>query len=105
MAARPSVDHDIVGWMRDRLEQASPDLLREMVQAFAEALMGAEAEALCGAGYRERSGERTNSRNGYRARAWDTPGWAVSSWRSRRSALAATSRTGCWSGAAGRRRR
>jgi putative transposase len=72
MAASPSVDHDIVGWMRERLEQASPDLLREMVQTFAEALMGAEAEALCNAGYRERSPERTNSRNGYRGRDWDT---------------------------------
>jgi putative transposase len=72
MAASPSVDHDIVGWMKQRLEQASPDLLREMVQTFAEALMGAEAEALCNAGYRERSPERTNSRNGYRGRDWDT---------------------------------
>jgi len=62
MAARPSVDHDIVRWMRERLEQASPDLLREMVQTFAEALMGAEAEALCGAGYRQRSPERVNAR-------------------------------------------
>jgi transposase-like protein len=66
------VDHDILNWMRERLEQASPDLLREMVQTFAEALMGAEAEALCGAGYRERSPERVNSRNGYRSREWDT---------------------------------
>jgi hypothetical protein len=49
MAARRSVDHDIVGWMRERLEQASPDLLREMVQTFAEAL-GAGAEALCNPG-------------------------------------------------------
>jgi putative transposase len=54
------------------LERASPDLLREMVQTFAEALMGAEAEALCGADYRQRSPERVNSRNGYRARDWDT---------------------------------
>jgi transposase-like protein len=29
--------------------------------------MNAEAEALCGAGYGERSEDRTNSRNGYRA--------------------------------------
>ena len=72
MAARPSVDHDIAGWLRQRLEEAGPDLLREMVQTFAEALMGAEAEALCNAGYRERSPERTNSRNGYRGRDWDT---------------------------------
>jgi hypothetical protein len=49
MAARPSVDHDIVGWMRGRLERASPDLLPE-VQMFAEALMGADTEAVCNAG-------------------------------------------------------
>jgi putative transposase len=42
----------------------TPDLLRAMVQDFAEALMGAEADALCGAGYRERSAERLNTRNG-----------------------------------------
>jgi len=30
------------------------------------------ADALCGAEYGERSEERTNSRNGYRAREWDT---------------------------------
>ncbi|BBX87213.1 hypothetical protein MAUB_50860 [Mycolicibacterium aubagnense] len=34
--------------------------------------MGAEADALCGAGYGERSAERTNSRNGYRHRQFDT---------------------------------
>ena len=54
------------------LEQASPDLLRAMVETFAEALMGAEADAVCGAGYGERSDERTNTRNGYRWRGWDT---------------------------------
>ena len=43
-----------------------------MMQTFAEALMGAEAEAVCGAGYGERSSERTNTRNGYRRRDWDT---------------------------------
>jgi putative transposase len=72
MAARPSVDHDIVGWMQEQLEQASPDLLRQMVQIFAESLMGVEAEALCNAGYRERSNDRVNWRNGYRPRGWDT---------------------------------
>ena len=63
---------DISGWLRKQLEQASPDLLRVMVQDFAEALMGAEAEALCGAGYGERTPERVNIRNGYRERDWDT---------------------------------
>jgi len=46
--------------------------LREMVKTFADALMSAEADALCGAAYGERSDERTNSRNGYRPRDWDT---------------------------------
>jgi transposase-like protein len=63
---------DVQGWLRKQLEEASPDLLRAMVQEFAEALMGAEADALCGAGYGERSPERVNIRNGYRERAWDT---------------------------------
>ena len=34
--------------------------------------MGAEADALCGAGYGQRSTERTNQRNGYRHREFDT---------------------------------
>ena len=72
MAAGPSID--VTGWLQEQLAQASPDLLRSMVQTFAEALMGAEADAVCGAAYGERSGERTNTRNGYRRREWDTPG-------------------------------
>src|SRR6059058_2800677 len=63
---------DFQSWLRKRLEQASPDLLRGMVQEFAEALMGAEADAVCGAAYGERSPERINRRNGYRERDWDT---------------------------------
>jgi transposase-like protein len=62
----------VSGWLHEQLAEASPDLLRAMVQAFAEALMSAEAEAVCGAGYGERSSERTNTRNGYRRRGWDT---------------------------------
>jgi transposase-like protein len=63
---------ELSSWLRKQLEQASPDLLRAMVQEFAQALMGAEADALCGAGYGERSPERVNVRNGYRERDWDT---------------------------------
>ena len=36
---------DMSGWIHEQLEQASPDLLRSMVQVFAEALMGAQADA------------------------------------------------------------
>ncbi len=59
---------DAWGWLRKQLEEADTDLLREMVSAFAETLMGAEADALCNAAYRERTPERTNSRNGTRPR-------------------------------------
>jgi len=70
MAAGPSID--VTGWLQEQLAQASPDLLRSMVQTFAEALMSADADAVCGAGYGERSQDRRNTRNGYRQREWDT---------------------------------
>jgi len=70
MTAPPSID--LSGWMSEQLAQASPDLLRAMLASFVEALMGADADAICGAPYRERSEERTNTRNGYRRREWDT---------------------------------
>jgi len=63
---------DALEWLRKQLIEADPDLLQEMVKVFAEQLMGAEADALCGAGYGERSPDRTNRRNGYRSRPWDT---------------------------------
>ena len=59
-------------WLREQVEQADADLLREMVRTFAEALMDGEASALCHAGYGERTAERTNARNGDRSRRWDT---------------------------------
>jgi transposase-like protein len=54
------------------LASASPDMLREMIRQFAQRMMDAEVETLCGAGYGEVSPDRVNSRNGYRAREWDT---------------------------------
>ena len=59
-------------WLRKQLEEADSDLLRDMVQTFAEQLMDAQVEGMCGAGYRERSEERSNSRNGFRERRWDS---------------------------------
>jgi hypothetical protein len=63
---------DLSTFVSEHLERAEPDLLRSMLQAFVEALMGAEADAICGAPYGVRSSERVNSRNGYRPREWDT---------------------------------
>jgi putative transposase len=67
-------DHsiDLAQVMREHLERAEPDLLRSLLKLFVETLMGAEADAVCGAPYGTRSTERTNSRNGYRPRDWDT---------------------------------
>jgi putative transposase len=70
MTATPSID--LPSWMAEQLSQASPDLLRGMLQTFAEALMAADADAVCGAGYGQRSPDRSNTRNGYRHRGWDT---------------------------------
>src|SRR3954467_365973 len=70
MTAVPSID--LSGWLSEQLGQASPDLLRQMITTFVQALMGAEADAVCGAEYGVRSGERTDTRNGYRRRDWDT---------------------------------
>jgi transposase-like protein len=70
MTATPSID--LPAWMVEQLSQASPDLLGQMVQTFAEALMSADADAVCGAGYRQRSPDRSNTGNGYRHRGWDT---------------------------------
>lgn len=65
---------DAGAWLGKYLEldDADADLPRAMLAAFAEAVMSAEASMQCGAGYRERTDERTNSRNGYRERPWDT---------------------------------
>ncbi len=54
------------------LATASPDVLREMIRAFAQQMMDAEVEVRCGAAYGEVSPGRVNSRNGYRMREWDT---------------------------------
>ncbi len=63
---------DALDWLRKHLDEDGSDLLREMVRTFAERLMSAEVEAMCNAGYGEVTPDRLNSRNGYRARDFDT---------------------------------
>lgn len=67
---QPSIPLPIA--LRKSLEQASPDLLRELLRMFLEKLMSNEADSLCGADYGERAEERVNSRNGYRIRPLET---------------------------------
>ena len=63
---------ELLDWFRKQVEQADGDVLQEMLRIFAETLMDADAQSLCNAAYNEKSPERTNTRNGYRSRAWDT---------------------------------
>jgi transposase-like protein len=63
---------DVEKLLDDQLATASPDLLRGLLSTFIQALMSAEADAVCGAGYGARSPQRSNSRNGYRHRDFDT---------------------------------
>ena len=63
---------DLPTVLAERLTTTHPDVLRELLATFIHTLLGAEADALCGAGYGERSSERTNQRNGYRHRQFDT---------------------------------
>ncbi len=59
--------------LRELLEKGSDaTFLREMIGFAAERLMALETETLCGAAPGERSTERTNQRNGYRERDWQT---------------------------------
>ncbi|MBK5249395.1 MAG: IS256 family transposase [Actinomycetales bacterium] len=70
MTAVPSLDP--ARFWHEHLTTASPDLLRDLLATFIDTLMGAEADALCGAEYGARTSERTNVRNGYRHRDFDT---------------------------------
>jgi putative transposase len=70
MTAPSSIDP--ARFLHEQLTQASPDLLRQMLTTFINTLMSAEADAVCGAEYGARSAERTNVRNGYRPREFDT---------------------------------
>src|SRR6188472_2541086 len=70
MTAVPSIDP--ARFLSEELGQASPDLMRELLTTFVNALLSAQADAVCGAEYGARDPERVNRRNGYRHRELDT---------------------------------
>lgn len=71
MTAAPH-DIDPQEFLHEQLAQASPDLLRELMQMFVNALLSGQADAVCGADYGTRDEGRTNRRNWYRHRPLDT---------------------------------
>ncbi len=70
MTAPSSIDPS--RFLHEQLGSASPDLLRSMLTTFINALMSAQADTICGAPYGQSSPDRTNVRNGYRHRDFDT---------------------------------
>ena len=70
MTAAPSIDPE--QFLHEQLAQASPDLMRQMLETFINALLSAQADSVCGAEYGARDPDRTNRRNGYRHRDLDT---------------------------------
>ena len=65
-------DIDPARFLEEQLLQASPDLLRQMLTTFLNALLSADADQVCGAAYGTVSDDRLNRRNGYRHRDFDT---------------------------------
>ena len=70
MTARTSIDP--AEFLHEHLAQASPDLLRDLMEGFVNTLLSADADSVCGAAYGARDPERTNRRNGYRHRDLNT---------------------------------
>ncbi len=106
---------DPARFLHEHLQSASPDLLRSMMTTFVNTLMSAEADAICGAPYELSSPDRTNVRNGYRPREFDTragtlgvaipklrsgsyfPDWLLERRRRAEAALTTVSRPAtCW---------
>lgn len=63
---------ELSNFLGNLLQECHSDAMRDFLAQTLRSVMDAEVSALCGAGYGERSGERENSRNGYRPRAFET---------------------------------
>lgn len=63
---------DPAGLLGEALAEASPDLMRHLLQSIINTLLSADADAVVGAEYGRPSPERVAQRNGYRHRPLDT---------------------------------
>ena len=63
---------DPAGMLGEALSQASPDLMRSLLQHVINALLSADADAVCGAQWGQQDPQRQAQRNGYRYRPLDT---------------------------------
>ena len=63
---------DPAGLLAEALSDASPDLMRQLLQTMINALLSADADAVAGAEWGRPSPDRLTQRNGYRHRELDT---------------------------------
>jgi len=63
---------DPAGMLGEALSQASPDLMRSLLQHVINALLSADADTVCGAQWGQQDPQRHTRRNGYRYRPLDT---------------------------------
>ena len=63
---------DPAGLLAEALTDASPDLMRNLLQTVINALLSADADAVVGAEWGRPAPERVTQRNGYRHRDLDT---------------------------------
>ena len=63
---------DPAGLLGEALAEASPDLMRHLLQSIINSLLSADADAVVGAEYGRPSPGRVAQRNGYRHRPLDT---------------------------------
>src|SRR6478735_10677449 len=63
---------DPAGLLGEALSEASPDLMRSLLQSIINALLSADADAVVGAEWGRPSPSRASQRNGYRHRGLDT---------------------------------
>ena len=63
---------DPAGLLREALAEASPDLMRDLLQTMINALLSADADAVVGAEWGKPNPDRLTQRNGYRHRPLDT---------------------------------
>ncbi len=63
---------DPAGLLSEALAEASPDLLRQLLQTMINALLSADADAVIGAEWGKPGPDRLTRRNGYRHRDLDT---------------------------------
>ena len=96
---------DPAGLLGEALSEASPDLMRHLLQTMINALLCADAHAVVGAEWGRPSPERTAHRNGYRHRDLDTRVGTIDVAVPKLPLRYLLPFSGCWSGASGPRPR